>query len=48
LPQEFVAVKQREHDLLERLKADKDPDPELAEILADGSLLVKWQFMICV
>lgn len=48
LPQEFVAVKQREHDLLERLKADKDPDPELAAILADGSLLVKWQFMICV
>ncbi len=48
MPAEFAAVKQRNDDLLERLKGDQDPDPELPELLADGSLLSKWQFMICV
>jgi hypothetical protein len=45
---EFAAVRQRNDALLERLKGDADPDPELAGLLADGSLLSKWQFMICV
>jgi hypothetical protein len=45
---EFAAVRQRNDALLDRLRADADPDPELAALLADGSLLSKWQFMICV
>jgi hypothetical protein len=47
-PKEFSVVKEREDALLERLKADKDPDPELHELLATGALLSKWQFMICL
>jgi len=47
-PLEFARIKEREAALLERLKADDDPDPELPVLLSSGSLLSKWQFMICV
>jgi hypothetical protein len=46
-PAELAKIKEREEHLLERLKADADPDPELKQLLASGSLLSKWQFMIC-
>lgn len=46
-PPEFARIKEREDALLERLKADNDPDPELPVLLSSGSLLSKWQFMIC-
>ena len=46
-PPELAMIKEREDRLLERLKADADPDPELPHLLASGSLLSKWQFMIC-
>jgi hypothetical protein len=46
-PRELAMIKEREDHLLERLKADPDPDAELPALLASGSLLSKWQFMIC-
>jgi hypothetical protein len=46
-PKEFSAIKEREDALVQRLAADNDPDPELPELLRSGTLLSKWQFMIC-